>query len=177
MEWNNKIGARHGLDAAFPFLDRDLLAFLIAIPGEVQNRDGVPRALLRNAMRGILPESIRARTWKANFSLAVNEGVRRDLSAICGALTPQSLSIRLGYLDRERLAAELPRLIAGLSRNDCVDSWALADMFGLEDWLQVFFGRSDLARYSRSTSDEWEDGSTEATKKAPLSHAAAHHAR
>jgi asparagine synthase (glutamine-hydrolysing) len=177
MEWNNKVAARHGLDAAFPFLDRDLLSFLIAIPGDVQNRHGVPRALLRDSMRGVLPEPIRARTWKADFSLAVNEGVRGDLAAIQKALSPKSLSARLGYLDNQQLAAELPRLIAGLSRSDCIDSWALADLFGLEVWLQVFFGDADRSRHSRSSSDGQAERSTEAFEKATISHTATHYAR
>ncbi len=32
MEWNNKIAATPGLDIAFPFLDRDLISFLMSIP-------------------------------------------------------------------------------------------------------------------------------------------------
>ena len=47
MEWNSKVGARYGLEVAFPFLDRDLIAFLMAIPGEMHAHHGVPRALLR----------------------------------------------------------------------------------------------------------------------------------
>ena len=62
MEWNAKTAARFGLDAAIPFMDRDLVAFLMSVPGEIQNRDGVPRALLRAAMRGVLPEAVRQRT-------------------------------------------------------------------------------------------------------------------
>jgi asparagine synthase (glutamine-hydrolysing) len=177
LEWNNKIGARQGLDRAFPFLDQDLLAFLIAIPGSVQNRDGVPRALLREAMQGVLPERVRTRTWKANFSLAVNQGVGRDLPLIKRALSHQSLSVRLGYVDGGRLAAELPRLTAGLSRSDCVDSWALADLFGLEVWLQVFFGRRAGPRNDRSPSDDLKEKPTEIHEKAPLSDTAAHHVR
>ena len=178
MEWNNKVGMQHGLDAAFPFLDRDLLAFLIAVPGDVQNRNGVPRALLREAMRGVLPESVRARTWKADFSGAVNRGVAGDLPAITHALSTQSLSARYGYLDSSQLDAELPRLTAGLSRDDCLDSWALADLFGLEVWLQVFFGRLSRSRPEfRRTSDACEEGSTQTHEEAPLPDASAHYPR
>ena len=33
MEWNNKAGALNGITSAFPFLDRDLVQFLMAFPG------------------------------------------------------------------------------------------------------------------------------------------------
>jgi asparagine synthase (glutamine-hydrolysing) len=140
MEWNNKIAALHGLDAAFPFLDRDLIAFLMATPGEIQNRDGVPRALLREAMEGILPESLRARTWKADFTAAANSGTGQDLRQLCARLSQGSLAARRGYLDERRLAAALPGLAAELEGPNCLATWDLTDLFALEVWLDVFLG-------------------------------------
>lgn len=138
LEWSNKVGALLGVDVAVPFLDRDLLAFLMAIPGEIQNWNGVPRGLLRESMKGILPEPVRRRTWKGSFSTAVNKGVSKDMPAIARALSSDSLGVRLGYFDSARLSAEVSRLSAGLLRPDCEASWNLADLFGFEVWLQVF---------------------------------------
>jgi asparagine synthase (glutamine-hydrolysing) len=146
MEWNNKAGAWHGLNVAFPYLDRDLLAFLMATPGEVQNRNGIPRALLREAMRGILPEAVRSRKGKADFTRVVNAGVARNASEITRALSSACLGVRLGYFDAHRLAPEVARLSAGLDGADCVKSWDLADLFGLEVWLQVFLVNQSVWR-------------------------------
>lgn len=183
LEWHNKIGALYGLDAALPFLDRDLLAFLMAIPGEVQNQHGVPRALLREAMRGVLPESVRTRRGKADFSYLVNGGVRSDIVGISQALSPNSLGVRLGYLDAPRLAPAVARLSAGsLTGPDCGDSWDLADLFGLEVWLRVFFdGRSgivgrDLSGRGRM-SDEQKAQRASGEKEAPVPHAHAENVR
>ena len=140
MEWNNKIAALHGLETAFPFLDRDLIAFLMAVPGEIQNRDGVPRALLRDAMAGILPEPVRERTWKADFTDAANSGTGQDLGLVSARLARGSLAARMGYLDERRLAAELPGLAAELEGPECLATWDLTDLFALEVWLGVFFG-------------------------------------
>jgi len=52
----------------------------MSIPGEVQNRDGVPRALLRDAMRGIVPEPILRRIWR-NEDAIVRDRQRRYLAA------------------------------------------------------------------------------------------------
>jgi asparagine synthase (glutamine-hydrolysing) len=140
MEWNNKVAALYGLDAAFPFLDRDLLVFLMAIPGEFYAWQGVPRALLREAMRGILPEPIRVRTWKTDFTGFVNQGVAQDLEVMLHALSAESTGVRLGYFDAARLVPEMTRLAAAVGTTACVESWALTDTFGLEMWLQVFSG-------------------------------------
>jgi asparagine synthase (glutamine-hydrolysing) len=146
MEWSAKVGARHGLDVAFPFLDRDLIGFLMAIPGDVHARDGVPRVLLREAMRGVLPDAIRARTWKSDFSGFVNQGLHDDAAAIVQTMTAASLGVRFGFLDAQRLAPEVARLIKAQPATDCTDSWDLADTYGLEMWLQVFWGRNDEER-------------------------------
>jgi asparagine synthase (glutamine-hydrolysing) len=142
LEWNNKIGASRSMDTALPFLDRDLVAFLMAIPGEVQNWNGVPRALLREALRGVLPEPIRRRNWKADFSEVVNSGVSHDAAIVAQTLSTNALAVKFGYLDADRLAPEVARLASGLNGPDCVSSWTLADLFGLEVWLEVFFGRA-----------------------------------
>lgn len=148
MEWSNKVGAVLGVDVALPFLDRDLLAFLMAIPGDIQNWNGVPRGLLREAMQGVLPEPVRRRTWKGSFSSAVNQGVSQDFPTVARALSSDSLGVRLGYLDANRLAPEVAQLSAGLMRPDCEASWNLADLFGFEVWLQVFL--RDRSRRARS---------------------------
>ena len=138
LEWDNKVAAMHGLEAAFPFLDRDLVAFLIAVPGQVQNRGGVPRALLREAMRGVLPEPIRARTWKGDFTAMANTSVDRDLDHMASCLLPRSLGVELGYLRAGGVADKITRLDCRLPRPDSLDSWDVTDLFGLESWLRVF---------------------------------------
>lgn len=139
LEWNNKVAALYGMTTAFPFLDRDLVQFLMAVPGDIQNRYGVPRALAREGMRGVLPDSIRARTWKADFSAVANVGVTGDAKTIRRALGPNALSVRRDYVDGRALSGAVERLTGG-GRDDCLESWDVADLFGLELWLQVFFG-------------------------------------
>jgi asparagine synthase (glutamine-hydrolysing) len=95
LEWHNKIGAMYALDTAFPVLDRDLLGFLMAIPGEVQNLNGVPRALLRESMRGVLPERIRARTGRPISATSSTVVWQRMLGAISQALSSESLGVQL----------------------------------------------------------------------------------
>jgi asparagine synthase (glutamine-hydrolysing) len=58
MEINNQLTSMYGLETAYPFLDRDLVAFLMAIPGEVLTRGGVPKALLR---------AVRMKRWSGTF--------------------------------------------------------------------------------------------------------------
>ena len=60
--------ARHGTSYAFPFLDRDLMDFALRLPTEVLRVDGVGRWIFREAMDGILPESVRTNTQRLPLS-------------------------------------------------------------------------------------------------------------
>lgn len=139
MEWNNKIAALHGLDYAVPFLDRDLIQFLMAVPGVLQSAEGVPRALVREGLAGILPDAIRRRRWKADYSEPVNLGAARDLKAVQELFAHAPLAVAWGYVDAGRVAGELAALGSRLTGADCVASWELTDLIGLESWLRVFF--------------------------------------
>ena len=65
LEVDDKLRASCGVETSTPFLDRDVIAFLMGIPGDVVNRGGVPRAILRDAMRGLVPDPILDRRWRA----------------------------------------------------------------------------------------------------------------
>lgn len=146
MEWNNKIAAMHGLEMTFPFLDHDLLSFLMSIPGDIQTRNGVPKGLLREAMRGILPDPILNRTWKADFTQVVNEGMLLDYPQLIGCLESESAAVKWGYLDDAVMNSLLPTFRSQLHSRTAEAAWTLSDLLGLELWLQVFFEKNERLR-------------------------------
>jgi asparagine synthase (glutamine-hydrolysing) len=140
LEWNNKVASMHGLEIAFPFLDRELVSFLMGIPGDMQTWKGVPRAPLREAMRGVLPDEIVARTWKGDFTHVVNEAMERGYSQLVRCLEDGGMAVSFGYVKGEVMREELARLRDRIRGPDCGITWSLSDLLGLELWLQVFFG-------------------------------------
>ena len=138
LEWDNKVAAMHGMEMAFPFLDRDLLSFLMSIPGEALTCHGVPRGLLREAMRGILPGTIANRTWKADFTHLVNEGMERDFPGLAHYLESESAAVAHGYLIESKRQALLAQYRDRLKDKTCAAAWTLGDMLGLELWLKIF---------------------------------------
>ncbi len=142
MEWENKMASMHGLEIAFPFLDRDLLSFLMAVPGEVLTWKGVPKALLRAAMGGMLPEAIVHRRWKADFSHLVNQAVEQDFPQVVRCLDSGGQVVRRGYVTEDVLNKNLKHLGGRIAGPTCEVAWSLSDLLGLELWLRVFFGES-----------------------------------
>lgn len=56
------------LDNFLPFLDHRLVEFMFTIPGKFKICNGVTKILLREAMRGILPEETRRRVKKTGWN-------------------------------------------------------------------------------------------------------------
>lgn len=57
-----------GLAHADPFFDYRLVEFMFRVPGAMKIRDGVTKRLLREAMKGILPEETRTRVKKTGWN-------------------------------------------------------------------------------------------------------------
>jgi asparagine synthase (glutamine-hydrolysing) len=147
MEWNNKIAAMQGVDMAFPFLDRDLVAWVMGIPGAAVMQDGIPKSILRKAMRSVLPLSIVDRRCKADFTAVANSGVLEEYDKLKQHVT-DGLAVRLGYFELEATLKELERRKA-LSYGPSGESTGFfRDLAALEDWLRVFFNVSDLKMIS-----------------------------
>jgi len=138
LEAQNKTAAMHGLDVALPFFDRDLIAFLMAIPGEMHNRDGVPKALLREGYRTVMPDAVVRRRSKADFTDRVNHGAAKDRAAIAGVVR-NGLSVERQYV-RPGLQESIARFRPDTDMSSAVDGWALYDLLSLEVWLQEFMG-------------------------------------
>lgn len=68
LETLNKMAAQAGIEIRFPFLDRRLVQFLIAIPAEERIREGLGKRLLRDGLKGILCEDIAKRTDKGDYT-------------------------------------------------------------------------------------------------------------
>jgi asparagine synthase (glutamine-hydrolysing) len=72
-------GAHSNLSIRHPFYDMDLYELCLAVPSKVKyGRNGLSRAHFREAMQGILPESIRTRIDKATFDLSVRNATIRQ---------------------------------------------------------------------------------------------------
>jgi asparagine synthase (glutamine-hydrolysing) len=68
VNWHERTAAAMGVEVRHPFLDRRLVEFVLAIPGEQLFRLDGSKNLLRRAMAGLLPERIRQRERKTSFT-------------------------------------------------------------------------------------------------------------
>jgi asparagine synthase (glutamine-hydrolysing) len=86
----------------YPYLDRDLVEFVCAIPREQLVRLNQRRSLMRRALRGIVPDIILDRKRKAYVSRGPLVGLSRNFERL-SSLASTMVAGTLGIVDPERL--------------------------------------------------------------------------
>jgi len=78
-----KVAAAHQIELRFPYFDRRLMEFCLALPPDQKLRDGFTRSIMRRAMEGILPEKVQWRVRKAQLSSALRNSIyERDIRVL-----------------------------------------------------------------------------------------------
>jgi asparagine synthase (glutamine-hydrolysing) len=132
-------GSAFGLDISWPFFDHRLVELMFRVPAKMKIRDGVTKHLLREAMRGIVPEETRTRIkktgWNAPAHVWFATGGGRAL--VLDLISSQASRER-GLYDVERVRALLDEhrdivVEERLADNHMMFFWQLVNV---ELWLQ-----------------------------------------
>ena len=116
------------MEGRFPFFDRRLIEFAFALPEEQRWRDDQTKYVLREAMRGLLPDSIRLRRTKGNFTYMTRESFARE----CAGETFQSLRLTTdGYIDADAVRKLYKRYRQG-DETTVTSLWAI---LAAERWI------------------------------------------
>lgn len=94
--------ASHGVEVRHPFHDARLTRFMMGAAGNHLRILGNRKLLLREAMRGTLPEMVRTRTSKAMF---INHSVDAHQALLSQRPTSELLPVQLGWVDGDRIEA------------------------------------------------------------------------
>jgi len=128
--------AAHGMRAAHPFLDAELVQFLLRCDGSQLNPGGRYKGLLRDALRQEVPATILDRTSKGDFTDAYGIGQRRDLVSALGSGPAVPTLARMNYLQESSLEwAKDPAKYLTLQRDDAHIIAQLTECAGLGYWL------------------------------------------
>jgi asparagine synthase (glutamine-hydrolysing) len=103
VNWDNvlALAGSMGIEVRHPLHDLRLTSFLMGAAGGVLQRDIQKKYLLREAMRGTLPETVRTRTGKANFVSTLFDAVSERFRE----RRPEDLlGVRMGWVDGAMLA-------------------------------------------------------------------------
>jgi asparagine synthase (glutamine-hydrolysing) len=137
LELADRAAAAFGLELRFPFFDRRLIEFCLALPMGQRLDLGWTRVILRRAMRGILPEEVRQRVGKQDLSPNYVRGLRGNDRELLSAALHQQGPLA-GYADLAALRAAYDRFVSNTDRvywrQDCA---ALYRAAVLTRWLKA----------------------------------------
>ncbi len=121
----------------YPYLDRDLVEFLLAVPRAQLARPGRRRYMMRNAMKGIVPDLVLERKRKASVErapIATFHQRRWNLDE----LFRSSLLVSHGFIECSRVNAAIERICT----TSTAEEWpALLRAVNLEIWLRSLSGQ------------------------------------
>ena len=83
FETLSRVLAEHGLEYRSPLLRLNVVEFGLAIPEDQRWRGAETKFVLRQAMKGLLPEKIRTRKDKAEFGAVFPRGVLEARLSVC----------------------------------------------------------------------------------------------
>lgn len=101
--WADVTVAEYGLEPRHPFWDRRLIEFLLTVPPHVKYRFGFSKRVLRRAMKGILPENVRNRRYKTNFSSLMDVKTTQSMEVENSELLKSPMLAEMGFVDPEKL--------------------------------------------------------------------------
>jgi asparagine synthase (glutamine-hydrolysing) len=92
----NQVGAASSAEIRYPFYDKRLVEFCLALPPEQKIRWGWDRFVMRKAMEGVLPSAVQWREGKGDLSLALDDTLIAHERPLLKRLTEDNL----GDIDR-----------------------------------------------------------------------------
>ena len=134
-------------EARYPYLDQNLIEFILSIPASQLLRPGERRSLMRRSLAGIVPQEILSRRTKqlgARTPVLVLEKHWDELQNIYET----SLSSRLGYVHEDRFLKVISDARAGKTVPLVRVLWTIS----LEYWLRDLAGRGLLDAPAASSS-------------------------
>lgn len=128
-----------GLAGAHPLLDDvDLVEFVLSLPPDAAFDPKLSRPLLRDAMAGLMPDSVRLRPTKSYFDELFHRTLNEtDWIPIRSLLTSSDAAIA-DYVDPAGIRGLLDR---PAERRRGATAWTIWRLFGAECWLQRLSGR------------------------------------
>lgn len=125
--------AASGLDIRFPFCDRRLMEFCLAMPVSQKRDNGWSRIAMRRAMEGILPHKIQWRANKGNLGPSFDHGLLIKTSNALQELTKKDIGGISRYVNLDVLEKTAPQFREDRRDNNTLLHWRA---LSLALWLQ-----------------------------------------
>jgi asparagine synthase (glutamine-hydrolysing) len=128
LHWEDRDSMAHSVESRLPFLDFRLVEFVLGLPPDFKLSGATTKRVLRAAMQGILPESVRNRQDKMGFVTPEELWIREEAPELFRTELRRAIEASHGFITTDALA-RLEAVIAG------------REPFSFLIWRMISFGR------------------------------------
>jgi len=119
-----------------PMLDYQLASFAVNCRPSLKLRSGWTKWILRQAMRGVLPEAVRLRKTKLGFSTPQREWLRQDTQGTIRSMILESGLKMNRILSTKKVHDELGAFLT--NQSGCLTDIEAFRVLNLELWAHAF---------------------------------------
>jgi asparagine synthase (glutamine-hydrolysing) len=106
----DRLSMAHGIEVRMPFMDWRLVTYTMALPETCKFSDGYSKAIARQAMANLMPESIRMGRRKVGFNSPMPEWLNGPLAGWTASLLDQKVPAFAELVDEAGLRRTVSRL-------------------------------------------------------------------
>ena len=126
-------------EVRLPYLDHRLVELAYTVPNHLRLRNATTKVLLRESMRGVIPESVRTRRDKIGFAPPQGPWLQGPMKEWAGDLLHSRAFADRPWIDAARARSTWRRFVDGNSRfGSSVWRW-----LSLEVWARTFLDAPD----------------------------------
>lgn len=134
LRWEDRDSMAHSIESRVPFLDYRLVEFVLGLPDEYKIARGMTKRVLRESMRGVLPDEIRTRVDKLGFVTPEEVWVREQMPDSFREKIEHTLAVAAECFNPNSVRLEFDHILKGKKRFSFWP-WRVVN-FG--EWVQCF---------------------------------------
>jgi len=133
LHWEDRDSMAHSIESRVPFLDYRLVEYVLGLPDQHKLGGGVTKLVLRESMKGVLPERVRMRMDKLGFVTPEEVWLREEASDKFRAAVVVAITASQGVINDKALTL-FDDIVAGAKPFSFV-IWRIVS-FGM--WVKQF---------------------------------------
>jgi asparagine synthase (glutamine-hydrolysing) len=136
LEVLDRAAAGAGIEPRYPFWDKRLVEFCLALPADAKLNGGWPRMILRRAMDGILPSAVQWRRDKFDFTPHIIRGMLAHHRSMLDDILLEDAEDVGSYVDLAAVRAAYRRVLQQVDAANGYDVHAIWRTVVLALWLR-----------------------------------------
>jgi asparagine synthase (glutamine-hydrolysing) len=143
LQFGDRASAAFSVETRYPLLDYRLVEYVFRLPASQKIKNGWTKYVMRNAMKGIVPEVIRKKRWKLGtpVPLAWLVNLEKEIKEVFGSKKFRDR----GYFNQPAILDVYDRFCRG--KMDRFEKRLFTDVFwrilNVELWFEVFFDQQN----------------------------------